>query len=119
MKRLLLLFAFLIIYTFSFAQTADTTITGRVVSKAPDATIVSYKWTKISGPNQGTITNPDAATTTMTGLVTGVYVVEFSVTDNYGMVGKAQKKITVLRYAVAPVADAGPDIIIQLGKPQQ
>lgn len=41
--------------------------------------LTSYSWTKISGPNTPTITSPASLTTTVTGLVAGVYVFQFSV----------------------------------------
>ena len=45
-------------------------------------------WTKISGPTAGTITNPNSATTTVTGMVQGVYSFELRVTDNNGAFGR-------------------------------
>ncbi|MHA4809671.1 PKD domain-containing protein [Flavitalea flava] len=44
--------------------------------------IVSYKWTKVSGPASGTITLPNSAITTVTGLATGTYVFNLLTTDN-------------------------------------
>lgn len=118
MKKLLLLSFFFLFTLAAFSQTsADTTFQGKVVSKAPDATIVSYKWTQISGPNTATIQTPNAATTNVSNLIAGVYVFRFTITDNFGLVGTDDKNVTVQRYAQAPVADAGGDIIIKLGKP--
>ncbi|MEP7255326.1 MAG: hypothetical protein ABI666_06090, partial [Ferruginibacter sp.] len=54
----------------------------------PDGTVTAYLWTKISGPAAGTITNPNAAGTTVTGLTQGVYQFELRVTDNAGAFGR-------------------------------
>lgn len=53
-----------------------------------DGTIVSYSWTKISGPAAGTLTNATTATLTLSGLVQGIYKFELKVTDNKGATGK-------------------------------
>ncbi|HEY8969744.1 MAG TPA: carbohydrate-binding protein, partial [Puia sp.] len=44
--------------------------------------IVSYQWKQVSGPKGATITNPNAATTTVTGLQKGTYVFNLLTTDN-------------------------------------
>ena len=100
-----------------YSQTADTTIQGKVESKAPDATIVSYRWTQISGPNTATIATPNSATTTVSNLISGVYVFRFTITDNFGFSGFDDVQGTVKRNPQSPVANAGSDFIIQLGKP--
>lgn len=118
MRKLFLLSALFFLSFAAFSQTtADTTFQGTVVSKAPDATIVAYKWTQISGPNTATIGSPNSATTTVSNLVAGVYLFRFTITDNFGFSGSSDKKVTVNRYSQVPVADAGGDIIIQLSKP--
>lgn len=47
-----------------------------------DGTIVSYEWTKISGPAQHTLVNSAAVFTKVKSLVEGAYVFELKVTDN-------------------------------------
>src|SRR5690606_30267671 len=49
-----------------------------------DGTIVSYKWTKISGPTSFNIVNANSPSTDVSGLVQGIYEFEFTVTDNKG-----------------------------------
>src|SRR5215218_1137416 len=70
---------------------ADTTIslpatTVSLTGSTSDAngTIVNYSWTKVSGPDAATISQPDAAITTVTNLVLGTYVFRLTVTDNAG-----------------------------------
>ncbi|HVU56516.1 MAG TPA: carbohydrate-binding protein [Puia sp.] len=44
--------------------------------------IVSYQWKQVSGPKGATITSPNAATTSVTGLQKGSYVFNLLTTDN-------------------------------------
>ncbi|MGC4034414.1 MAG: PKD domain-containing protein [Chitinophagaceae bacterium] len=89
------------------------TLDGSASSDA-DGNIVSYSWVKISG-GAGTITDATAATTTVTGLVTGQYTFEITVTDDKGATSKAQVKITVIAAPnQSPVANAGSNITITL-----
>ncbi|MBK8698299.1 MAG: hypothetical protein IPN29_01595 [Saprospiraceae bacterium] len=54
-----------------------------------------YRWTKISGPSQYTITSPNQAQTQFTNLVEGVYEFELVVTDNQGAVASDVVRVTV------------------------
>jgi len=74
-----------------------------------DGTIVAYKWTKISGPAAGTITNAAVASTSVTGLVAGIYIFELKVTDNNGASATDNMQVTVNPDNIPPVANAGPD----------
>jgi K+-transporting ATPase c subunit len=60
-----------------------------------DGTIASYKWTKVSGPTQFTLTSSTDAQTTLTDLVSGDYEFELKVTDNLGAVGRDTVKVIV------------------------
>jgi YD repeat-containing protein len=55
--------------------------------------ISSYSWTRVSGPNTPTITTPTSVTTTVTGLIAGVYQFQLSVN---GGTSTSQVTITVL-----------------------
>ncbi len=80
-----------------------------------DGTVVSYLWTKLTGPAAGAVTNNTAATTTATALAQGVYTFEFKVTDDDGATGKDTVQITVNPDPnIAPTANAGADQIITL-----
>ncbi|MDB5202084.1 MAG: hypothetical protein JWQ27_1493 [Ferruginibacter sp.] len=61
----------------------------------PDGTIVSYLWAKLLGPAGGTIVNPTAASTSITGLAQGVYKFTLTAKDNSGASSVAQVQITV------------------------
>ena len=81
----------------------------------PDGNVVAYLWTKVTGPATGTITNPNTAATSITGLVQGVYLFELRVTDNNGAFGRDTMQVTVNPAAnIPPTANAGPDQTIIL-----
>lgn len=81
----------------------------------PDGTIVSYLWTKVTGPTGGTIATPTATTTKITALQVGTYTYQLAATDNGGNVGTDQMQITVLPAVnTPPTANAGPDKTITL-----
>ena len=79
-----------------------------------DGTISAYNWTKISGPASGTITSANSASTTVTGLVQGVYQFQLKVTDNNGATGLDTVQITVNAANIPPTANAGNDQTITL-----
>src|SRR5450759_4926064 len=81
----------------------------------PDGTISSYYWTKISGPTAGTIANINSASTSVTGMVKGVYKFELKVTDNNGPTGRDTMQVTVNAAGnISPTANAGADQSITL-----
>ena len=93
--------------------TNSVTLTGSGTD--PDGTVASYAWTQVSGPSAGAITTPGGATTTVTGLVQGVYVFQLLVTDNQGANDAATVTVTVNAAAnVAPTANAGSNQTITL-----
>lgn len=79
----------------------------------PDGSIVSYLWTKLSGPSC-TITNPNLASTTVTGMSTaGVYTFKLTVTDNDGASASDNMSVTVVALAEldieVDISDSGSD----------
>jgi len=64
------------------------------LSTDPNGDIITYAWTKISGPGSFTITNPSSVTTTVTRLKPGTYVFRLTVTDNDG--AQANDTVTVI-----------------------
>ncbi|RYZ53837.1 MAG: T9SS type A sorting domain-containing protein, partial [Sphingobacteriales bacterium] len=81
-------------------------------SSDPDGSIASFKWTKISGPTQFTISNTTIANPVASGLVAGIYMFELSVTDNKGAIGRDTVNVTVNPASnQLPVANAGTDIV--------
>ncbi len=93
--------------------TNSISLTG--VGTDPDGTVSAYQWAKISGPAGCTIANISSASTSVSGLIQGVYDFELTVTDNSGAIGKDTIKVTVNSAGnQAPTANAGPDQTIIL-----
>jgi hypothetical protein len=83
-------------------------------SSDPDNNITAYLWTKISGPSSSSIVNPGLIVTQASNLVQGTYLFELKVTDAGGLFSKDTVQVIVNPSTTAPVANAGPDIIITL-----
>lgn len=77
----------------------------------PDGKIISWKWTRQSGPATFNLKNDSSAQTTVTGLIAGVYVFHLMVTDNRGLTTSANVSIIVNQ---PPVANAGNDTALFL-----
>ena len=94
--------------------TSSVTLSGS--GSEANGTIVSYKWTQISGPSTATIGTADQAATGVSGLVQGVYQFQLTVTDNSGVTATDVVKVTVNPAVVhvPPVAVAGPDQTVTL-----
>jgi hypothetical protein len=77
----------------------------------PDGIISTYRWTKISGPLNYNFNDSSLASPTVSGIKTGVYQFELTVTDNQGATDKDTVKLTVINpfHNKIPVANAGPD----------
>jgi hypothetical protein len=82
----------------------------------PDGTISAYRWAKIAGPGQYSITSSNQAQTTVDNLVQGIYLFEFRVTDNQGTSTRDTIQVTVNAAPPnqPPTANAGADINITL-----
>lgn len=74
-------------------STSTATLTGTATA-AGSKTIVSQLWTKVSGPSGGAITSPNALSTGLTGLVTGVFVYNLHVVDSNGNTADDQTTVT-------------------------
>lgn len=95
----------------------NTTLNG-AGSTDPNGTIVSYAWSRVSGPTTYSWANGNAVATSLFNLVQGVYVFRLTVTDNNGATDTDDITVTV-NAAIAPPnqlpnAVAGNDIAITL-----
>jgi hypothetical protein len=80
-----------------------------------DGTIQSYTWSQLSGPGTAAIQTPASASTSVNGLMAGVYIFRLTVKDNSGATGSDNVVITVSPQAnQAPTANAGSDQTITL-----
>ncbi|TRX60127.1 T9SS type B sorting domain-containing protein [Fulvivirga sp. M361] len=79
-----------------------------------DGTISTYLWEKISGPTV-TMLNTDQPGVQLNDLTEGSYTFRLTVTDDDGESDFDEVSVTVLPESInqSPVANAGPDIIIQ------
>lgn len=74
---------------------AGVTLDG-TASRDPDGTIISYKWVKISGPTQFTLSTPTSSTTVLSNMAPGVYIFSLTVTDDKGATGTDTVTVNVL-----------------------
>ncbi|MFZ1528209.1 MAG: PKD domain-containing protein [Ferruginibacter sp.] len=94
--------------------TSQVNVSGSA-STDPDGTITAYQWTKVSGPAGDLIVSPSSVNTRIRSLVRGVYFYQLRVTDNAGASSMDTVRVTVNSATnVAPLANAGNDITIQL-----
>ncbi|HXO74601.1 MAG TPA: PKD domain-containing protein, partial [Puia sp.] len=96
-------------------------------STDPDGTIVSYAWSKVSGPNSYNITGPTTSRNIVNKLIAGTYVFQLTVKDNSGATNSTQVTLTVNPAKAttppppppppannSPIADAGVNTTITL-----
>lgn len=83
----------------------DSVLLDGSASYDPDGKVVSYQWTKKSGPAGYTLSNADSARTEVTGLVAGNYVFSLTVKDDSGATATADVMITIKDSAVKSNAD--------------
>jgi len=81
-----------------------------------DGSVASYSWVQTSGPSTSTISPTNAAATTLSNLVEGVYLFTLTAVDNKGASGLDQVSVTVLPLPPnsPPTAGAGTDQTITL-----
>ncbi|XP_078665595.1 dyslexia-associated protein KIAA0319-like protein isoform X1 [Branchiostoma floridae x Branchiostoma belcheri] len=80
-----------------------------------DQGIVSYEWTKTSGPSSVDLQNTDQAVATVTGLVTGTYEFTLKVCDEKNLCSRDSVTVQVKEdINHKPRADAGGDVTYQL-----
>jgi hypothetical protein len=92
--------------------TTSTSVTLNGSGSDPDGSIVSYAWSKVSGSG-GTITSPNSASTTVTGLSAGSYTFRLTVTDDKGATASDDVNVTVTSSPPPnqpPTANAGPNV---------
>ena len=80
-----------------------------------DGTVVKFSWTKVAGP-ACILENTSSNTLIVSGLLGGVYEFQLIVEDDDGAIGTDNILITIIEPTVnqPPLANAGPDLIINL-----
>jgi hypothetical protein len=90
------------------------TLNGNTSTDA-DGTIVSYSWSRVSGPTTFTFTSAGSTATGLNNLVQGTYVFRLTVTDDDGTADTDNITVTVNAAPnQAPIANAGNDIVLTL-----
>ncbi len=74
----------------------DSVMLDGSASTDPDNNIVSYAWTKISGPSSFNIVNVNAVQTQVSNLTEGTYQFELKVTDAGGLIDRDTMMVTVM-----------------------
>ena len=92
----------------------STTLDGRSSADA-DGNIIAWKWSKIQGPNEYTLTNIGASTATLSVLKKGIYIFELTVTDNRGGIQADQVTVNVIKINKAPLANSPDTITLSSG----
>ena len=77
-----------------------------------DGSIVTYSWTKLSGPDPYTMLNPNTPTPALKVATAGRYEFELTVTDNENASASDRISVLVLPANKAPKADPGKDTIL-------
>src|SRR5262249_55396817 len=80
-----------------------------------DGHALTYKWTLISKPasSAATLTNPNSVSPTFVADKAGTYVAQLIVND--GQVDSAASTVTITTGNTAPVANAGPNQMVNVG----
>ncbi|HVW61257.1 MAG TPA: PKD domain-containing protein, partial [Puia sp.] len=81
--------------TLIYPGQASTLLDGRG-SSDPDGTIVTYSWQQLSGPSSAVIENASGSYTGVSGLVTGDYTFQLTVTDDKNAKATATVRVHVL-----------------------
>jgi hypothetical protein len=86
-----------------------------------DGSIASYRWTKLSGPSTGNLSNTTSYKAQAWGLVAGTYVYRLTVKDNAGLTDTDDVQVIVKSSTTsststntAPVVKAGSDFTLKL-----
>ncbi len=83
-------------------------------SSSGNGSIKNFQWTKLSGPDGGSITDEKLPVAKAIDLVEGVYEFQLEVTDEAGLRATAKLVVTVKPMSIAPVAVAGDNKNIML-----
>jgi hypothetical protein len=99
----------------AIALPSSTAILNGRSSFDPDGLVASYSWRQVGGPNASVISNSSISVTAITGLVTGEYTYELTVTDNKGAVDRDSITVKVIdnlkyeeSFMVYPNPSTGP-----------
>jgi hypothetical protein len=90
----------------------NTTSTTGTATAYQSRTLVSYDWSKVSGPATYNISSAATLATSFNNLVEGTYVFRLTVTDSEGEIGTDDITVVVNPAGTPPVSNAGADASI-------
>jgi len=85
--------------TINFGQKDTIMLSGSATDK--DGQVTGFEWSQISGPNNAVIENDGAASTAVSGIISGTYVFQLLAVDNSG--NSAVASVTIITDVKAPV----------------
>ena len=77
------------------------------INTTTNIAVISTKWTQVSGPNIGTLVNIGNTSTSVSNLIVGTYVFQFTGLDTLGNISFLQTTVKINLPAVAPIVNAG------------
>jgi len=83
-------------------------------AKSSSGSIVSYTWTKLSGPSGDQILSPSSSSSQVKFSQSGAYTYQLTVIDNNNLSASATVQITVSNPNIPPIANAGSNQTITL-----
>jgi hypothetical protein len=90
---------------------ANTVMLDGSGSRDDDNNIITFDWSKISGPSSFQITNPESAQTLASSLVEGIYHFELKIADAGGLVSRDTMEVTVHRGDISVQCELGKPIV--------
>ncbi|HLO36876.1 MAG TPA: hypothetical protein VK173_00155, partial [Lacibacter sp.] len=96
-------------------QLPENSVTLSGSGKDANGSVVSYLWSKVSGPGTPVIVSANTASTVINNFTKGQYIFKLTVTDNEGLTGSDTISVTVLSaFNKVPTAEAGNPVEITL-----
>lgn len=93
-------------------QLPTSSVTLSSAGSSDDVAIVSYSWSKISGPASFTIVSPTGTSTLIQNLTAGIYFFRLTVTDAFGLTDTDDVMITVNSAVVVRPISGGHNILL-------
>ncbi len=97
------------------AGPAQSKLVTMVKMQANTPTVGTGNWTKISGPNTPIITTPNSPTTTITGMIAGVYIFRWIISNGYCDASSSNIKVSITTFPSNRIyTDKDNNLIINL-----
>lgn len=101
------------------AHVGDTVILDGTGTSDPDSQALVYTWSYVSGPAQPSISDPKKLVTSFVPLTVGTYIFKLKANDGIEDCSTPAQVTVVVGADIPPVADAGPDQTVCVGREVQ